>query len=325
MEEFARFVLDDGDLSTRLKSIRHDVATSLARLPREQLLLARDAPGDVGTFIVEPSEYSRPSVASVIAAAASRVTQSLRVIEEYGKTIDPVMAAEIEQARYRSYSAAADLELRLPGDARRSRLASSSLYALIDAGRDEDSFADCVRQLCEGGVDILQLRDRRPDDRTLIARAKIGLKIARQFDVLFIINDRADIALAADADGVHVGQDELPVADARRILGPTRLIGLSTHSIDQAREATAAGADYIGCGPVFAGRTKTFESYVGPPFLREVAAEIVLPAFAIGGIDLQNLNQVIETGIRRIAVTGVVRDVADPKRVAAELKRRLSS
>ena len=116
----------------------------------------------------------------------------------------------------------------------------------------------------------------------------------------------------------------MPVVDARQIVGPTRLIGLSTHSIEQAREAVVVGADYIGCGPVFPGRTKSFDSYVGTDFLREVAAEVALPAFAIGGIDVTNVDQVIKTGVNRIAVTGAVRDAADPKAVVIAMKEKLA-
>ncbi len=277
MEEWARFANDDPEMSGELKSIRHAVASAVARLPRQRLLAARDTPGDVGTGIATESEMLRSSVGSVVAAAAARVSQSLRVIEEYGKILDAQLASEIERARYRAYTIAARLELTMPGDQRRQRLESATLYVLVDSGSDAGTFADSVRQLYQNGVDILQLRDSAVDDRTLLARSRLAMSIARECGGLFIVNDRADLAVASDADGVHVGQDELPVADARRILGPGKLIGLSTHSIDQARDAVAVGADYIGCGPVFSGRTKSFDHYVGPAFLREVATEIELP------------------------------------------------
>lgn len=324
MEEYARFALDDAALSTALKKARHDLATGLGRLSRTDLLSARDSVGDVGMEIREATEYIRVTAADVIAAAASRTAQSLRVIEEYGKTIDAVMAADIERVRYAVYTASADLELKLTRRANADRIEAASLYVLVDAGRNETNYRESIEQLCLAGVDVIQLRDRSPDDRTLIQRARIGTEIARRHNALFIMNDRADLALAADTDGVHVGQEELPVAVARKILGPNRLIGLSTHSIDQARAAVAEGADYIGCGPVFAGRTKTFDAYVGPKFIAEVACEISVPAFAIGGIDFDNVDQVIAAGMRRVAVTGVVRDADDPATAVRRLKEKLS-
>ena len=123
---------------------------------------------------------------------------------------------------------------------------------------------------------------------------------------LMIINDRPDIAVLSSADGVHVGQEELSVADARAIVGPKQLIGVSTHSIDQARQAVLDGADYIGCGPTFPTVTKSFSHYPGLEFLAEVGAEVSLPAFAIGGINRQRLPEVLETGIERIAVSSAL-------------------
>lgn len=330
IEEFARFALDDPQLSSGLKSLRHDLAAAVNRFPRQSLLRARDTSADVGTAISTPAEYARADMSSVVAAAASRTQQSLRVLEEYGKTIDPAIAVEIEQIRYRCYTLAADLELRLPPVSRRhcdrlERLQQSSLYVLIDSFANQAAFAETVATLLQAGVDILQLRDRNVDDRTLLSRARCAAEIARQFDKLFIVNDRPDIAVAAGADGVHVGQEELPVAETRKIVGADCLVGLSTHSIDQARDALVVGADYIGCGPVFAGRTKNFESYVGTDYLKEVAQEIRLPAFAIGGIDGSNIARVVETGIHRIAVTGAVRDAADPAAAVKELKTMLTS
>jgi thiamine-phosphate pyrophosphorylase len=126
------------------------------------------------------------------------------------------------------------------------------------------------------------------------------------------VNDRPDIAVLSQADGVHVGQEELEVRDARRIIGPDRLVGVSTHSIEQACQAVSDGADYIGCGPTFPSGTKDFDHFPGLDFLRQVAAEISLPAFAIGGITLDNLSQVLHTGFARIAVSGAITNSADP-------------
>lgn len=323
MEEFARFALNDSELTGRLKSQRHDLSAALLRLPRSVLLGARDTAGDVGTRIGTPSEYARTAPAAVIAAAAGRTQQALRCLEETGKTIDPQMAAMIEQIRYRCYTAAAELERSLTGCRRTERLAGAQLYVLIDAGRSETAFLQTIHTLAEAGVDLVQLRDSTVDDRTLLHRATAGAALARQRDLLFLVNDRADVAVAADADGVHVGQDELPADAVRGIVGSERLVGVSTHSLAQATEAVAAGADYIGCGPVFAGQTKSFDDYVGTRFLKEVASQTQMPAFAIGGITRDNLDQVIAAGFTRIAVTGAIRDASDPAHAASELRRRL--
>ncbi|NND96809.1 MAG: thiamine phosphate synthase [Pirellulaceae bacterium] len=328
LEEFSRFVLNDSDTTAQLKSIRHDLTAAIALLDRQSLLLARDTPGDVGTTISVESERSRGDLGGVIAAAAARTQQSLRVIEEYSKTIQPAAGERIEQVRYRCYELCAALELRSSRNRRHDKLDQAQLYVLIDAGLSEQSFVQSVQALCNAGVDILQLRDRQCDDRTLYLRSRVGSQIARENDTLFIVNDRADLASAADADGVHVGQDELPANAARQIVGPNRLIGVSTHDVQQVHDAITAGADYIGCGPVFAGATKQFDDYVGTDFLRAVHDEPKsrpLPAFAIGGIDADNVDQVRATGFHRIAVTGAIRDAADPTATVAQLKHLLSA
>ena len=137
---------------------------------------------------------------------------------------------------------------------------------------------------------------------------------------LVIINDRPDIAAVVDADGVHLGQDELSVKDARTIVGPRRLIGVSTHSIEQARAAVLDGANYLGVGPTFPSQTKSFATFPGLEFVRQVAAEIRLPAFAIGGITLQNIGEVIEAGLQRVAVASAVTGAAKPQAAAEALR-----
>ena len=137
------------------------------------------------------------------------------------------------------------------------------------------------------------------------------------------MNDRPDLAVLARADGVHVGQEELSVKDVRRIVGPEMLVGVSTHSLQQARRAVLDGANYIGVGPTFPSDTKAFEHFPGLELLREVAAEIRLPAFAIGGIDRRNVEEVLATGLTRIAVGGAVTAAAQPAEITRELQRKL--
>ena len=141
---------------------------------------------------------------------------------------------------------------------------------------------------------------------------------------LSIINDRPDLAALSGADGVHVGQDELSVKDARSIVGPRALIGVSTHSLEQARTAVLDGADYLGVGPTFPSGTKQFAEFTGTELLTAVAAEIRLPAFAIGGITPENLPQVLSTGVKRIAVIGAVSNVADPAAAASSFLQILA-
>ena len=180
-----------------------------------------------------------------------------------------------------------------------------------------------MRTLVDGGVDVLQLRDKQLDDRTLVARGRLLRELTRGTATTFIMNDRPDLALLTDADGVHVGQEELTVHDARRIVGPDRLVGVSTHSLEQARQAVLDGADYLGVGPTFPSTTKSFAEFPGIEFVQAVAAEIRLPAFAIGGITLENVGDVARTGLRRVAVSGAIASAQDPVAAIQSLRRLL--
>lgn len=194
----------------------------------------------------------------------------------------------------------------------RDLLRNAQLYVLVDGGETPDRFVGLVRSLIQAGVHVLQLRDKRLRDRELVERARLLRQVTRDAATLFIVNDRPDIARLADADGVHVGQDELSVADCRTIVGLDRLVGVSTHSVAQTQQAVADGADYIGCGPTFPSQTKQFAEFPGVGFLQAVRPGLPIPAFAIGGIQLANVSQVLAAGFQRIAVSSAVTAASDP-------------
>lgn len=323
LEEAGRFVLDSEELASCFKELRHELTAIARSIPRLLLLRSRDTPSDVGIKIQASDEYERQNLGEVIAAAASRVQQSLRVLEEYGKVLEPSASKRIEQIRYRLYTASAKLEISLSQSFRKQRLDDSYLYLLTDAGASDEDFEKRMILLTDSVVDVVQLRDRSVSDRVLLRRAQIGVKIMRDAGKLLVVNDRADLAIAADADGVHVGQDEMPVQQARRIMGEDRLIGVSTHQLSEAHQAVVDGADYLGCGPVFPSQTKSFDHFPGVDFLTNVAAEVAIPCFAIGGIEQANLQQVMETGFKRIAVAGALNRSADIVKSARSLKDRI--
>ena len=311
IEDYVRFLADDAELSSQLKSIRHESAAVLNLLDDGGFTSARNAGEDVGTSVQTPAEYRRQSHVDVVRAAASRCQQSMRVIEEFSKTLNVQAAQRIEQIRYRFYDVAAAAILLADRSYRRSQMDDANLCVLIDCMADESTFIRRITALCDGGVDLIQLRDKQQTDRVILQRSVAAMDIVRSTSVRFIVNDRADLALAADADGVHVGQDELPVEVARQILGCEKIVGLSTHNLDEVRQAIQADVDYIGCGPTFAGKTKHFDTYSGVEFLAEARQLLdqecpALPAFAIGGVNLDNVSEVLATGFHRVAVTAAV-------------------
>lgn len=208
-------------------------------------------------------------------------------------------------------------------------LASVCLYALTDAVDFADDpsaprLTQRVESLVAGGVTLIQLRDKNLNDRQLVQAGRLILSCLRGSKAKFIMNDRPDLAHACDADGVHLGQEDLTVAQARAIVGKEKLIGLSTHSIQQAREGVQEGPDYIAVGPVFPSATKAFDHYVGVELLKQVSREISLPSFAIGGINAENVQQVVDAGFRRIAVSSYVTASEDPTLRARKIIQTLS-
>lgn len=199
------------------------------------------------------------------------------------------------------------------------------LYVIIDKkaalGRDLVYIAG---EAIAGGADVIQLRDKESEAREFVEAGRAMRKAVGKEKTLFIINDRPDIALAVGADGVHLGQDDLPVDCARSILGKDKIIGLSTHSLEQASAAQDSGADYIGVGPVFSTPTKPGYKAVGLGLIRKVKEMDGIPFVAIGGISAANIGDVIAAGASRVAVVRAVCGAEDIRGAAKSLKDKLS-
>jgi thiamine-phosphate pyrophosphorylase len=322
VEDFARFVLDSAALTERAKTIRHALRTSYEATGGDAAhLSARDTPGDVGTAVKAADEGRREDARAVLSANLKRLTEALRTLEEYAKTVSPAAAAGFESARYAVYSLERDLAAWLTPS---RRFASVRLYVLITESLCSGPLMQVAEAVVAGGADCLQLREKTATDRRFLELAR-QLRDLTAGRCLLIINDRPDIAALSHADGVHVGQEEIPAPDARRVVGADRIVGVSTHRIEQARRAVADGADYIGVGPVFRSPTKPRDFVAGTEYLRQVAAEIPIPHAAIAGITPDNLGEVLAAGGRCVAVCGAVISQPDPGAAAAEFKRRLSA
>ena len=314
-EEAARFAMERPDLAEALKRLRHDLRAAMERLDAQALLLARDTAGDVGTAISTAAERTRAGTADVARAAFKRLTEALRAIEEYGKALDAEMAATVERIRYRTY----DLEKRFEEASRpKVRLAAGGLCVLLTESLCRRPWQEVLHAVLAGGAAAVQVREKGMPDGQLLARARETSRAAHEAGAIAIVNDRPDIAVLAAADGVHVGQGDLAPNEARRIVGPDRIVGVSTHSLAQALAAAEAGADYIGCGPMFQSTTKPQEVIPGPTLAAEVVRLVGLPVMAIGGITTESAPQVLAAGVRWLAVSSVVCSAADPE---AETRR----
>lgn len=322
VEEYVRFVLDDASLSERLKKLRHQIRQIADCFPTDWLRSSRDTENDVGTSLTSASEIERRDIAAVVSANIKRCQESLRSIEEYAKIESETASKIAKSLRYEVYTI--ERLLRLDDDGRRL-IDDAQLYWLCDPASCRYGFDWTVKEAIEGGVHAIQLRDKSSPDRMKLVHARQLRHWTREAGILFIMNDRPDIARLAEADGVHVGQEELAIRDVRRVVGPRRLVGLSTHSIEQARQAVLQGADYIGVGPLFPSETKSFRHHVGLELVARAAREISIPTFMIGGINLESLPSVREAGGRRIAVSHAISSSDDPRGTVVEFLNQLSS
>lgn len=320
VEEIARFNLSDSYLARQLKQLRHELTGHFEPL-QDTLLLARDTQTDVGTSISTSSEHARADLTAVLAANFDRLGQSLRSLEEFSKPLDETVAGAIERLRYESYTLEKAVSHHHRSD---TRLQGKCLHAITGGEPDNDRFSEQVARLIRLGADVIQLRDKQLSDRELLERAKKLTELTRRAGVLSVINDRVDVALVAAATGVHIGQEDFSVAEVRKIAGDRLLVGVSTHSIEQARAAELDGADYIGAGPTFPSKTKQFSQFPGTQLLEEIAREIAVPCFAIGGIDADNIEDVLYTGVRRVAVQRALSNPNTAATTAATLKSLIS-
>ena len=330
IEDYARFALNDEALCGSLKGLRHDLAAATSTFV-DEAILHRDTPGDVGTATKTAAELSRNDVAHVVTAAGKRLGEALRTIEEYLKTIDPTGASMVESIRYRFYDFERQIAFTLRPAACLSRAQSSGglaavrLYVLITESACKRPWLEVAEQAILGGADCLQLREKSLDSGALLCRAKDFVALCKRHNVISIINDRPDVALISGADGVHVGQSDLPAAEVRKLIGRGKLIGVSTHNLEQARQAVRDGADYIGVGPFFRSPTKPRDFVAGPAYAKQVAEQIKIPAVAIAGITEANVDEVLATGINAVAVTAAVAGADDPRSAAMRLKKKLSN
>lgn len=320
LEEISRFVLNNRDFSSFLKNVRHKIC-QVQENDYQELLIARDSINDVGLKVQNPD--SRVDIESVFKANIKRVQQSLRVLEEY----DINNSSIYEELRYQIYNFEKEMWSVLKLDLKKYLLNNKSLYLVTnsDGFENDDKFLDAVGQALAGGVDIVQLREKKANARRIIELGKKIRQLTSMYNALFIVNDRVDIAKIVNADGVHLGQDDVEIDYAKMILGDDKIIGISTHEPEQALKAIKEGADYIGVGPVFETPTKPGRKSVGIEYVKWASENVLdIPFYAIGGINQENVCDVIKSGARNIAVVRAIINAPSPKEATIKFKKYLN-
>ena len=316
MEDWCRFGLKNSDFSIQIKDWRQQLGVHHLNIYRK----ARVISDDPAIGISHPLQKVRAAPEKIFIANASRVQEALRVIEEFTRITDPKLCEIATKIRYETYEIEIKVLKATEGVNKRQILKDSSIY-LITANRK--NLEGIVLQALKGGVKIVQYREKLLHDNARISQAKCLANICKQYNSLFIVNDRIDIALAVDADGIHLGQEDLPTKIARELLGAEKIIGRSTHCLEEIRNAEDEGCDYIGLGPIFPSETKKQLNPIGIDNLTKGLRETLLPAFAIGGINNSNINKLNQINNLRIAVSDAIINSNAPYAKTQELLKYL--
>ena len=318
LEDVSRFMLSDEALSARLKELRHRLSEGNPSI-RTALLSVRDSSEDVGAFAGDAMQ--RRDVPDIVAANARRVTESLRVLEEFSKLPDSTLdAASFKKARFAMY----DIERELTGKVLRRGRRIQGLYVIIDPQmlRQRDEVETC-QQAIRGGAKVVQLRDKQRGTQEVLASSRRLHQVCQAVDVPLIVNDYADIVISSAADGLHLGQGDLPLPEARKILPIDKLIGCTARTVEQAQRAEADGADYVAVGAMYPTKSKEQPTVVGLERLRQVRESVSLPLVAIGGINADNATDVMNAGADAVAVMSAVIGADDVERAARSIAEKV--
>ncbi len=316
VEDWCRFHLNNIEIIVTLKDWRQ----RLGALHVSKYKFARDTYSDKGLGLTHPAQTKRKKSEEIVSANCARVQEALRVIEEFSRESDPLLSNTSQEIRYGLYA----VEIKILKSSiyleRLSILNSCNLCLITSPHKKLNQI---VKNALEEGVTMIQYRNKELPDLHKLKEARELCQICKEFNALFIINDRLDIAMAVNADGVHLGQDDMPTSLAREIVGEDVLIGRSTHSFDQIKVASDEDCDYLGIGPIYATETKPNSQSLGVDYLKEVANLTTLPWFAIGGINASNLHEIKSTTTKRIAVIGAIMNSKDSRKSTNQLIKEL--
>jgi thiamine-phosphate pyrophosphorylase len=329
IEDFCRFALNCRQLTERAKQLRHELSAAVGKLDTGWLLASRNVAGDIGVDKTVDKQLQRTTLHDCLTAGCKRLTEALRTLTETVRTQNRSVAETIEKLRFDAYTLEKDIFLLgEPG----WKFRQVKLNVIVSSNLPADVIA--LTQRCvAGGADCIQLRAKDIDDDKLFALAVEFVQICKSGSpgsggqVLSIINDRVDVAVATGADGVHLGQNDLPLEQARKLQLAPLIIGKSTHSLEQLHAAVNALPTYVSLGPIFSTGTKPTAKPVGLDYVRQAVTELAdtgVSHVAIGGITLENVEQVLGAGANSIAVCSAVTETKDPTAACRALKERIA-
>ena len=317
LEDWARFALGENDSVKKIKNFRQILGKNHLEVYKQ----SRNFIEDECKGLTHQEQFKRNTPDQIISSNAGRVQEALRVIEEFSRQHNHELSKIAAEIRYEIYSLEIEL-LRLSKSKRSEEiLKENDLYVITD---EKENLLEIIEALLIAGVKIIQYRFKTGTDKDHLQEAIQIKNLCKRYNTIFIVNDRVDIALASNADGVHLGQDDLDLRTTRKLLGYSKLIGISANNEIDISNALKNGCDYIGIGPVFETATKKNKKPLGIEKIKTLTKDINIPWFAIGGIKTNNISYLKSNGIKKVALVSQLMNAKDPKRDAIMILKKLN-
>ena len=305
LEDWARYGLGRVDIVKKLKNFRQILGSYHLDFYKN----ARNYTKDKCNGLNHPEQFKRVHIQNIISSNSGRIQEALRVLEEFSRNNNYELSKAAALIRYEMYSLEIELMNAKCNIDLNKQLRENNLYLIT---KEKPNLIEDIENLLIAGVKIIQHRFKDTNDSNNLNKAKILRKLCKDNKAIFIVNDRVDIALACDADGVHLGQSDLDIISARKILGFSKMIGISANNEKRIKDAIEQGCDYLGIGPVFETDTKKTKKPLGINRIRELTKDIKIPWFAIGGIKNENIPLLKSNDIHKVAMVSEIMDDENP-------------
>ncbi len=317
LEDWARFGIGENDLVTKIKNYRQILGKNHLAIYKQ----SRNHIEDQCKGLTHQEQSKRRTPEQIISSNAGRVQEALRVIEEYSRLHNHELSKIASEIRYEIYTLEIDILSLSKCKISEEILKKNDLYVITD---HKENLIEIIEQLLIAGVKIIQHRFKTGNDKEYLEEAIHIKNLCKRYNSLFIINDRVDIALALNADGIHLGQDDLDLKTARKLLGYSKIIGISANNEIDISNAIKEGCNYIGIGPVFETETKKNKTPIGIEKIKTLTKDLNIPWFAIGGIKTNNISYLKRNGFKKVALVSQLMNSEDPKKEAIMILKELA-
>ena len=317
LEDWARFGLGENDYVKRIKNFRQILGKNHLEIYKK----TRNYIEDRSKGLTHIEQFNRKTSEQIISSNAARVQEALRVIEEFSRLHNHELSKIASDIRYEIYTLEIDLLISSKCKNSERILKENDLYVITD---QKENLLETIEAILSVGVKIIQHRFKKGTDKENLQEAIQIKNLCNRYNALLIINDRVDIALAANADGIHLGQDDLDLKNARKLLGFSKIIGISANNEIDISNAVKEGCNYIGIGPVFKTKTKKGKKPLGIDKIKTLTKNINIPWFAIGGITTNNITYLKSNGFKKVALVSQIMNSEDPKEDAIMILKELS-